>query len=72
MELAQQLGGVALPFKGADIVSTIVAFAREYAITQIVLGRSRRPWYHRWLRSSILDGLLRALPTLDLIVVGEQ
>ena len=33
-----------MTFKGADVAATIAAFAREYGITHIVLGRSRRPW----------------------------
>src|SRR5205823_7255650 len=70
MTLAQQLGGIALPFKGSDIVSTIVAFAREYGITHIVMGRSRRPWYRRWFGQSLLDRLLQALPAVAVLAVG--
>src|SRR4029450_9975999 len=31
LELAQQLGGVPMKFRGADVVSTMLAFAREDA-----------------------------------------
>src|SRR5262249_23267709 len=44
LELAQTLGAVPMPFRGSDVVSTIAAFAKEYAITHILLGRTRRPW----------------------------
>src|SRR5262249_51229402 len=30
LELAQQLGGIPMTFRGKDVVSTIIAFAREY------------------------------------------
>lgn len=72
LTLVQQLGGMPMTFKGGDVVSTIAAFAKEYGITHIVLGRTRRPWYRRWLGPSLLDRLLQAIPEADVIVVGSQ
>jgi two-component system sensor histidine kinase KdpD len=71
MELARQLGGTSLAFKGPDLVSTIAAFVQEYGITHIVLGRSRLPWYRRWFGQSILDRLLQIVPGVDVIVVDN-
>jgi two-component system sensor histidine kinase KdpD len=68
--LVQQLGGVPMTFKGPDVVSTIAAFAREYGITHVVLGRTRQPWHRRLWGKSILDGLLTALPNTDVFVAG--
>jgi two-component system sensor histidine kinase KdpD len=70
MDLAQQLGGVPMTFKGSDVVSAIATFAKEYGITHVVLGRSRRPSYRRWFGQSVLDRLLRALPDADVLVGG--
>jgi two-component system, OmpR family, sensor histidine kinase KdpD len=70
LTLVQQLGGVPMTFKGSDVVSTIAAFAREYGITHIVLGRSRRPWIRRVLGQSVLDRLLHAIPDADVLVAG--
>ena len=61
-----------LPFKGADLVSTIAAFVKEYGITHIVLGRSRQPWYRRWFGRSVLDRLLQTIPGVDVIVVDNS
>ena len=72
LTLVQQLGGVPMTFKGSDVVSTIAAFAKEYGITNIVIGRSRRPWYRRWFGQSILDRLLQAVPGIDVLVVGSD
>jgi two-component system sensor histidine kinase KdpD len=69
LELARQLGGMSLEFKGADLVSTIAAFVQEYGITHIVMGRSRQPWYRRWLGRSILERLLHRIPGVDVVVV---
>ncbi len=72
LELVQQLGGTPMTFKGHDVVATMAAFAREYGITHIVLGRSRQPWYRRWFGMSVLDRLLQELPNTDVLVVGIE
>src|SRR5205823_3211507 len=69
LELAQQLGGVPMMFRGPDVASTALAFAREYGIKVIVMGKSRQPWYHRILHGSILDRLLRDAEGIDVMIV---
>ena len=69
LELAQQLGGIPMTFRGRDVVSTILAFAREYDIRVIVMGKSRQPWYHRLLHGSILERLVRQATGVDVMVV---
>src|SRR5581483_11237248 len=69
LALAQQLGGVAMPFQGADFARTVADFVREYGITHVVVGRSQRPWHRRLFRPSPLDRLLRAVPGVDVVVV---
>src|SRR3954465_2831304 len=61
LELAQQLGGIPMTFRGRDVASTIAAFAREYAIKVVVMGKSRQPWYSRLWGASILERLLREI-----------
>lgn len=72
LELARQLGATALPFKGADLTSTVAAFVKEYGITHVVLGRTRQPWYRRWFGRSILDRLLQTIPGVDVLVVDNS
>src|SRR5262249_39240949 len=67
LELAHKLGAVPQTFKGEDVVNTIAAFAKEYGITHVVMGRTQRPWYRRWFGQSVLDRLLRTLPGVDVI-----
>ena len=67
--MAHQLGGVPQQFKGEDVVSTIAAFAREYGITHILLGRTLQPWYRRWFGQSLIDRLQQAVRGVDLTVV---
>lgn len=70
LALARQLGGTPMTFKGDDVVGAIAAYAREYGITHVVMGRSQRPWYRRLFRTSVLDRLLGELPSTDLFVVA--
>ncbi|MBS0266281.1 MAG: universal stress protein [Planctomycetes bacterium] len=72
LTLTQQMGGTPMTFKGSDVVSTAAAFAQEYGITHVIIGRTQQPWYQRWLGKSVLDGLVAALPKVDVIVVGSR
>jgi two-component system sensor histidine kinase KdpD len=71
LTLVQHLGGTPMTFKGSDVVSAVASFAREYGITHVVMGRSRRPWYRRWFGQSLLDRLLAVIPDVDVLVVGK-
>jgi two-component system sensor histidine kinase KdpD len=72
LTLTYHLGGTPMTFKGSDVVSTVAAFAAEYAITHIVIGRTRQPWYRRWFGQSLLDRLLQAVPGVDVLVAGNE
>jgi two-component system sensor histidine kinase KdpD len=69
LALAQQLDGIPLTYRGPDFPSAVAAFAREYGITHVVVGRSQRAWYRRLFGPSVLDHLVRALPGVDVVVV---
>jgi two-component system sensor histidine kinase KdpD len=69
LELAQQLGGIPMTFRGKDVASTIRAFAEEYGIKIIVMGKSLRPWHRRLLGGSVLERLLRDSHGLDVLIV---
>ena len=58
-----------MTFRGRDVASTIVAFAREYEIKVIVVGKSRQPWHRRLLGGSVLDRLARGAQGVDVLVV---
>ena len=69
LELAQQLGGIPMTFRGPDIASTMWAFAQEYAIKVIVIGKSRQPWYRRLTRTSILERLMKITNDIDIYII---
>jgi len=60
-----------MTFKVNDVVSTIAAFAREYGVTHVLVGRTQQPWYERLFRPSVLDRLLQTIPDVDVLVMGN-
>ena len=69
LELAQQLGGIPMTFRGIDVAGTIAAFAREYGIKIVILGKSRQPWLRRIFRGSIFERLLNESEGVDVLIV---
>ena len=69
LELAQQLGGIPMTFRGPDVATTMWAFAQEYAIKVIVMGKSRQPWHRRITKNSILDRIMRISHDVDIMIV---
>jgi len=69
LELARQLGGLPLQFRGPDVASSMWAFAQEYAIKVIVIGKSRRPWYRRLTQGSLLDQLMKITKDIDIYII---
>lgn len=72
LALAHQLGAVPLNYAGRDFPSAVAECVREYSITHVVLGRSRRPWYRQWFGQSPLDQLVRKVPGVDVLVVDTR
>ena len=68
LELAHQLGGIQMTFRGPDVASTMLAFAREYAIKIIVVGKSRQPWFRRLFSRTILEQLEREAEGIDILI----
>jgi two-component system, OmpR family, sensor histidine kinase KdpD len=68
LEIAQKMGGTVLILKSNDVVTALTSFARDYGITQVVMGKSqpRRGW--RRFRPSLVDRLSVNLPGVDVIL----
>ena len=62
------MGGLVILLKGEDVAQALVAFAREYGITHIVIGRpgKSKPW--QLFRTSLHNVLIRELPNVDFII----
>jgi two-component system sensor histidine kinase KdpD len=69
LALAHQLGAVPLNYTGSDFAAAVAECVREYGVTYLIMGRSKRPWYRRWFGQSPLDRVLQAVRGVDLLVV---
>jgi two-component system sensor histidine kinase KdpD len=72
LTLARQLDGIPMTIKAPDLPSGVAEFVREYGITHVIVGRTQRQWYRRWLGPSLFDQLLRAVPGVDVLVVDTS
>lgn len=74
LTLANQLGATVFTFKGQDIADTILRFAQEYRIGNIVIGRPRNcPWWRRLLgEKSIAHQLIGRAAGVTVIVVDVE
>ena len=61
----------AVVLTGADIVATVMAYARRNNVTQIVIGKSSRPRWFEWLHGSVVDALIRKAAGLTVVVIAE-
>ena len=74
LTLANQLGATVFTFKGTDIPDTLLRFAREYRVGNIVIGRPHRlPWWKR-LRGerSVAQELIHRSSGVTVIVVDAM
>ena len=75
LTLAKQLGALVFPYKGEDIVATILHFAREYRVSHIVIGKpGRLPAWRRWLgQKTVAEQLIfKAPPGVTIVVVDTS
>jgi len=67
--MAQKMGGLVISLKHENVPNALLAFAHEYGITHIVLGRpgKKKPW--QWFKRSLHEILLEDLDDVDLVIV---
>jgi two-component system sensor histidine kinase KdpD len=68
LEIAQKMGGTVLILKSNDVIAALTSFARDYGITQVVMGKSkpRRGW--KRFSPSLVDRLSLNLAGVDIIL----
>lgn len=74
LTLAKQLGAIVFTFKGEDIATTILQFAREYRVGHIVVGTPRKLtlWDRLMGKTSIVDRLIKEGSGLSLVVLDTR
>ena len=74
LTLANQLGAMVLPVKGQNVAATILQFAHEYRVGQIVIGRPRPvPLWKRLVgHRSVAEELIHRAEGLSIVVVDAE
>jgi two-component system sensor histidine kinase KdpD len=68
LEIAQKMGGTVLILKSNDIATALGSFARDYGVTQVVMGKSRPRKGWRRFYPSLVDRLGVNLTGVDIIL----
>jgi two-component system sensor histidine kinase KdpD len=74
LTLAKQLGAIVFTFKGEDIVSTILQFAKEYRVGHIIIGSPNKIplWKRLFGKQSIAESLISQARGVTLVVLDTQ
>lgn len=70
LRLAEELGADTVLLSGQDLVAAILDSANERNVTQIVVGRSARPWRFLTLRRSLAGALVREAHNIDITIAA--
>ena len=72
--LVDDVGGTWLEVSGDDPARTVVEFAIEHQVTQIVVGATRRSRWEEWRRGSVVRKVLRfaADTGIDVHVIARR
>src|SRR4051794_15324554 len=72
MRLAEALGGEALtvPGVGRRIADDVIHFAHANNVTQIIIGKSTRPWWFELTRGSVVHDLVRRAGNISVHVIA--
>ncbi len=72
MALASRLGAATATIPAAHVVEGLLAFAADARATQIVIGKSDRPWWFEMRHGSVVDRLVRDLDDIALHVLPSD
>lgn len=73
LRLAEQLGAETLTLPGGRrIADDALNFAFDNNITQIVCGKSLRPWWFEWLHGSVVHDLVKRASGINVHVLAES
>ncbi len=72
MRLAARLGAETASLPGDRVAATVLAYAREQNVTQIVVGKAKRPWLFEAVFGSVVRDLIDHAETIAIYVVPEE
>ncbi|NJO17292.1 MAG: sensor histidine kinase KdpD [Thioploca sp.] len=69
LKLAQELGAETVSLSGTELADTLLSYARSRNVTKWVVGKSRRSWFAKLLRPSLMDELANRSQDIDVYIV---
>ncbi len=72
LRLAEQLGGEPVTIAGQSVAAELVRYAHERNVTELILGKSRRPWWRELLWRSPIGQVIRASGDIDVRVIPGE
>jgi two-component system, OmpR family, sensor histidine kinase KdpD len=72
LALASRLGASTATVPAASVVEGLQAFARDARATQIVIGKSARPWWFELRHGSVVDQLVRTIDDVAVHVLPSE
>jgi two-component system sensor histidine kinase KdpD len=70
LRLAEQLGAEAVTIPGQNVASEILHYARSRNVTEIVLGKSLRPWWKNLMSRSPVGEIIQQSGDIEVRVVS--
>ncbi len=70
-KLAERLGIQTFTLKG-ELAPTLIEFAKERNVTQLIIGHPRRNRFQEILKPAVLAELVKSLRTVDILVVATE
>lgn len=71
-QLCKEFGGTFIHVKNHDVATAIAHVAKEYHITQIVVGESQHSRWKILLRGSLTQKLVRSLKNIDIHIIATE
>src|SRR5262249_9596668 len=72
IEKARELGAEVVRLKAKDPVAAILDFARSHGVGQIIIGRSKQPWWRQIIGQSVPIRLVKEAKEFDLYIMGLE
>ncbi|ALH81468.1 sensor histidine kinase [Sphingopyxis macrogoltabida] len=72
LALASRLGAATATVPAASVVEGLRSFARDARATQIVIGKSSRPWWFEMRHGSVVDQLVRTIDDVAVHVLPGE
>jgi two-component system, OmpR family, sensor histidine kinase KdpD len=72
IDKARELGAEVVRLKGRDPVRLLLDFARSHGVGQIIIGRSRQPWWRQLVSRSVPLRLVKEASDFDVYIMALE